>query len=163
MGVRGLTVDNDIIVKAVIEVGKFVGIEGFNKDNARQFLDCLCAVIGKYLDDNPKNAFHLNKYIVSKNNKSKFNLFTVHIFRQDKEVRTPTDMYNYYLRGGRFLKAFKKTLKEFAENLILEATEDEEKDNQVIEKLAKMRKLTKTRQAKRAKKRKLKKQKKPKK
>lgn len=153
MGVRGETLNNDIIVKAVIEVGKFVGVE-FNKDNARKFLDCLVAVIGKYLDENPDRAFHLNKYVVSKNNKSLYNLFNVQIYRNDKFIKTPTDIYEYYIKGGNLIYDFRKLMEHFTEKLIEQGEEGEEKSNEIIDKLLKMRKLTKNKKGRREKRKK---------
>lgn len=146
MGIHGKSINNDIIIKAVIEVGKFVGVE-FTNDQARQFLDCFVAVIGKYLHYNKTRKFHLNKYIISKNNKGKFNLFTVNIYKDDKEIKTADELYSYYLKGGNSIKDFKKVLQEFAERLIEESSEDEETDNSIIEKLSKIRKLTKGQKA----------------
>lgn len=155
MSVIDETLNNNIIAHAVIEVGKFVGVDGFTEQTARIFFDCLVAVIGKYLNDHPCRSWHLNKYHVYKKRNEKYNLFSVQIYRQDEYIKTPTDLYDYYLKGGKDKREFLRLVETFAKELLMQSMIDEEENNTIITKLSKMKKITEHKSGVQRKKRKL--------
>lgn len=147
MGIHGKTINDRILIRTVTEVGKFVGVE-FTDEQARNFINCFVAVLGKFMSYNRDRRFYMKKYIICRNKTSRCNLFNVFIHKNDKEVKHPDDLYDYYINGGNSITAFKEAVEEFAENLITAEVEQEEKINADLEKIMRMQKPTKRQKAK---------------